>query len=364
MNARACGWSLVLAAAAMGVPACDRSDGKPSPPLRSFGRTGAGAGEFGYPRAGAFFDRELYVVDKTGRIQVFSPGGETLRSWRMPDTSAGKPTGLCVGPDGRVFVADTHYARVMVYDREGRWLHAFGSFGTGPGQFRLPTDVAVDAAGFIYVSEYGGNDRISKFSPAFEFAASFSGAGEGGAAAGRPDAAASPSDPAASTPDAAASTPGAAASTPGAAANTPGAAANTPGAALPFDRPQSLLIDADGTLWVADACNHRICHLDADGASLRTFGSVGGALGELRFPYSIDRLSDGSLIVCEYGNNRVQRFSTDGRSLGAWGVAGRKPGELAYPWAAVVGGDDLIYVIDSGNNRVQVIDGRSAGTWR
>lgn len=308
MTIRACAWWLAAALSGAALSGC----GEPSrdaPPQFLFGRTGAGPGEFAYPRAGAYLDGELFVVDKTGRIQVFSDRGVYQRSWRVPETSAGKPTGLCVSADGRVFVADTHYARILVYDRQGVLLHSFGGFGTGPGQFRLPTDVAVDAAGNIYVSEYGGNDRICKFSRTYEFIMSFNGT---------------------ATADRAADAPA-------------------------FSRPQSLRIDADGTIWVADACNHRVCRFSPDGVLLSSFGSAGGERGELRFPYSIDRLSDGSIVVCEYGNNRIQRFSREGRSLGVWGEAGRKPGELAYPWAAVVGANDLIYVIDSGNNRIQAV---------
>jgi DNA-binding beta-propeller fold protein YncE len=112
---------------------------------------------------------------------------------------------------------------------------------------------------------------------------------------------------------------------------------------IQFSRPQSLHVDrADGTLWIADARNHRIVHVDAAGGVLGMFGRGGTAVGEIRFPYGVDQLSDGTLVVAEYGNNRVQRFTSTGQTLGTWGRAGRKPGELAYPWAVGVdarGGD-------------------------
>lgn len=284
-----------------------------NPPLFSFGRTGMGPGEFNYPRAACVGpDGLLYVVDKAGRMQAFTQSGELVRAWRMPLIDAGKPTGLGIGPEGRVYAADTHYNRVMVFEADGTPAGQFGRFGDGPGQFRLPTDVALDADGYIYVSEYGGNDRISKFSPRREYLFSFGGreAGEGR-----------------------------------------------------LNRPQSVWIAADGTLWVADACNHRICRFDRDGRYLGSFGRLGGGPGELRFPYNVVVLPDGTLVVCEYGNNRLQRFDASGRSQGVWGRPGRKPGELAYPWALALGADDRLFVIDSGNNRVQVLAGRSASTW-
>ena len=279
-----------------------------------FGRTGMGPGEFSYPRAAvATADERIYIVDKAARIQCYSPSGEFLLDWNMPLKDAGKPTGIGADRNGNIYVADTHYARVMVFDSEGRKLREFGTFGEGPGQFKLPNDVAVDSDGNIYVSESGGNDRISKFSADCEYLFSFGGPSEEDEG---------------------------------------------------LSRPQSLLVGPDDSLWVADACNHRICHFAADGRLLSSFGQRGSAVGELRFPYGVDMLSDGTLVVTEYGNNRVQRFDQEGHSLGTWGVAGRKPGQLAYPWAAVVSTGDRVVIIDSGNNRVQVIDGLSSRTWQ
>jgi len=306
-------WSaLVLAALAVG---CDERGTDATRGLeRVFGRTGLGPGELSYPRAAVLSpDQHLYVVDKAARIQSFTLSGEFVRDWRMPAWEAGKPTGLGVGPDGRIYAADTHYSRVVVFEADGTFVAELGTRGEGPGQFILPTDVAVAADGSLYVSEYGGNDRISKFSPDRSFLFSF----------GRPGAG--------------------------------------PGE---LQRPQSLRLAADGTLWVADACNHRICRFGPDGEYLGCFGRSGTGADELRFPYGIDFLSDGTLVVCEYGNNRIQRFDTTGRSRGVWGTAGRKPGQLAYPWAVAVGPDDRIFVVDSGNNRVQVVNGRAAGVWR
>jgi DNA-binding beta-propeller fold protein YncE len=307
-----CGRMFLIAVAAMPsgcAPAPTESDAV----LRVLGRTGLGPGEFSYPRAGVVGrDGRLYLVDKSGRIQCFDEQWKFLLEWTMPEYIAGKPTGLGVGPDGRIYAADTHYARVVVFEPEGTLVGAFGSWGDGPGQFRLPTDVAVDRAGFIYVSEYGGNDRISKFAPDHTYLFSF----------GRRDQRHERTE-----------------------------------------RPQSLVIARDDSLWVADSCNHRILHFDLDGNWLGEFGRIGSGVGELRFPYGIDELPDGTLVVCEYGNNRVQRFSPDGTSLGVFGRAGRRTGELAYPWAAVCGGGQRLYIVDSGNNRVQVVDGLARRTW-
>ncbi len=305
-----------LLGAWLALPLLMTGCGKPQPegaPLFSFGRTGIGACEFNYPRAGVLGpDKLLYIIDKGGRLQVLTQAGEFVRAWYMPEYLAGKPCGIAVTPDGRIYAADTHYARVLVFSPDGQELSRFGSYGDGPGQFRLPTDVAIDPRGFVYVAEYGGNDRISKYDMNWRFLASFGGQDAGEAR---------------------------------------------------LERPQSLIIDVDGSLWVADSCNHRIVHYSAEGELLGHFGSLGPGVGALRFPYSVDRMSDGTLVVAEYGNNRVQRFDRTGKSLGTWGSAGRALGQLAYPWAAVVGDRDRVFVVDSGNNRIQVIDGIADETW-
>lgn len=52
-----------------------------------------------------------------------------LNEWQMPQWKLGKPVGLSVGPDGNLWVPDTHYHRVVVYTPTGEKLREFGSFG-------------------------------------------------------------------------------------------------------------------------------------------------------------------------------------------------------------------------------------------
>ena len=270
-----------------------------------FGGQGLGPGEFSYPRAiAADTDGAIFVVDKSARIQRFDAQGTFETSWRTPEKQAGKPVGLTVHPDGRIFVADTHYHRVLIYDRDGQLVGQFGGYGHGDGEFDLPTDVAVDAAGFIYVGEYNGNDRITKWSPDLQFVKAF---GEG-----RID-------------------------------------------GLELARPAALDIDSEQTLWVADACNHRIIRFDTDGNVLTVFGEMGREPGQMRYPYDLTVTDPNTIMVCEYGNGRLQWFDKQGRSMGVWGDPGRRPGQLSSPWGATLGRDGLIYVVDSLNSRIQIV---------
>jgi len=299
--------AVIAGAALIGLPGCAPS-GAPDTPLDAtvmFGAAGQAMGQFNYPRAIAVDDAErcVYVVDKTARVQRFDFEGTPLGQWRLPEWEMGKPTGLNVGPNGHVYVADTHYFRVIEYDDQGQEVRRFGGYGQEPGQFIYPTDIEFGPAGELYVSEYGGNDRVQVFAPDGAVLFSF---GSFGPDAGQ------------------------------------------------FNRPQSMIFNADRTeLFIADACNHRIVVVDPRGKVLRQFGRPGQEPGALSYPYDLMVLGDGSLLVCEFGNNRLQRFTPDGRSLGVYGRLGFGRGELQYPWG-VDGTPDEIFVVDSGNNRVQM----------
>jgi DNA-binding beta-propeller fold protein YncE/ABC-type Fe3+ transport system permease subunit len=309
-------WTTMMAIVAMvivfsvGRGCSERNDGRPRalPVEYTFGTPGLSLGQFSYPRAIAVDPDAavVYVIDKTARVQRYGIDGTPQHQWSMPKFDNGKPTGVSVAPDGRVFVADTHCFRVMVFDRDGRELMQFGEYGEGPGQFIFPTDIAFAPDGRIFVSEYGGNDRVQVFDPAGQYLFGF------------------------------------------------GSLGSLPGQ---FSRPQSMAFSRDGLeLYIADACNHRIQVFDpANGALIRVFGEAGGEPGKLAYPYGLMVLDDGSLMVCEYGNNRIQRFSSQGAALGTWGRVGAGDGELRYPWA-VDGDGGLLFVLDSGNHRVQVME--------
>jgi ABC-type Fe3+ transport system permease subunit/DNA-binding beta-propeller fold protein YncE len=269
--------------------------------------TGAGEGQVVYPRALCYSkaDDTYYIVDRMARIQHLDHNGNFIAGWRMPAFAQGKPVGLSVGPDGNLWVPDTHYSRVMVFTPKGELLKQFGSFGREKGQFIYPSDVAFDAKGRIFVSEFGDHDRVQVFDQKFNYLFEFGHFGDGDGA---------------------------------------------------FSRPQSIVIDG-GTLYITDACNHRISVWTTDGRFVRNMGTIGSGLGEFRFPYGLDMDSKGRLVVCEFGNNRVQLIDKEtGKGLATWGSGGREPGQLAYPWGVAVGKNDRVVAVDAGNNRLQVFD--------
>jgi DNA-binding beta-propeller fold protein YncE len=273
--------------------------------VRIIGRRGRGRKRFIQPRVLDCLDKELFVIDRTGRIQVFDLDGTHKRQWMLPEFENGYPTGMGISPDGRLYVADTHYGRVLILDRkDGKRLGQLGGPGRGDGQFTYPTDVAFDSRGAIYVAEFGGNDRISKFTPDGRFLLSWDGSRT---AAGK------------------------------------------------FQRPAAVAVDPTDRVWVADAANHRLCLFDTTGKLLEIVGHHGGGRGELRYPYDLILEPDGRhVLVVEFGNHRLQRFDLAGRSVGSWGTVGHGKGQLMSPWACGVSRASPrdVYVVDYRNDRV------------
>lgn len=271
------------------------------------GSTGRAPGQFIYPRAIACDPQRevLYVADKTGRVQRFDLRGRFLDAIILPRFDRGYPTGLSVHPEtGRLYVADTHEHRVLVYDDAGRLESIIGSEGEQPGEMRYPTDVAFGPDGVIFVSEYGGNDRIQAFDsagePLYTFGSFGSGEGE-------------------------------------------------------FSRPQAIEYDAArGELIILDACNHRIVVTDTKGNWKFTVGGPGRGPGQLSYPYGLVVQPDGSFVVAEFGSSRIQHLARDGTCLGIYGTLGSGPGCLQTPWGLAADGRRL-FVVDSRNDRVQAL---------
>ena len=263
-------------------------------------------------------DGERYVLDDAGRVLVYDAAGEPLRRWDMPANAAGNPEGVCTlpGPDGTVLVAvaDTHYHRVVVFDRGGDVVAMFGAKGTEPGEFIYPVAICTDDAGRLYVCEYGGNDRVQVFGPAPDFALS----------------------------------------------HAFGAFGTGPGE---FQRPSGIVwrgdVKADlgdgGRVFVVDAFNDRIQSFTAGGDYLGTLG--GDAAPELRYPYDLAAGPDGDLWVAEYAAGRVTRLTETGTLVGRYGTVsqergGAGAGRFTTPWGLAVDGRGVVWVADTGNRRI------------
>jgi sugar lactone lactonase YvrE len=137
--------------------------------LGAWGSEGNGKGEFVQPKGVAVAeDGTVYVVDGTNaRVQYFTGEGEYLGQWGAMGEGDGQffgPEHVAVAPNGNIYVTDYGNYRVQYFTRDGGYLGQWGSKGTGPGEFDLPLGVAVDREGAVYVTDLF-NNRVQYFSP-------------------------------------------------------------------------------------------------------------------------------------------------------------------------------------------------------
>lgn len=343
---------ILLAALCCAIGACAESADRDSGTLnttRVLGESGTFNGQFVYPRGMDIFDYNgaphAILVDKSARLQLINLNtNAVVGAIHTPRWDRGKPTGLTAAPsildDSKlaIYVADTHEFRVLMYElplpntddpQPTQPDYMFGTFGEEPGNFIYPTDIAVETdssnrVSHIFVSEYGGNDRINRF---------------------RVDRSATP--PALVWEDQ---------------LGVVGEEVDASDHPIALSRPQSIELWTNPQtnqreIVLTSASHHRIGRLTTDGQLITWFGDpLDTSEQALNFPYGLTILEDSTALIAEFGGNRITRIDLNtGEHLFRYGHTGRGVGELAQPWAVGVANDQLV-ILDSGNSRLQFCD--------
>ncbi|MGE3403947.1 MAG: 6-bladed beta-propeller [Vicinamibacterales bacterium] len=146
------------------------------------GRTlirGYGDGLFVEPHGWDFMaDGSVWVADVSARdgsgltVVKLAPDGTVLTTIGTKGVAGSDPehfigpTGVVVGDNGDVFVSDGHRGagvhRIARFDKNGTFIKSWGTTGAGPGQFSVPHGIAIDSRGRLFVSDRG-NNRIQIF---------------------------------------------------------------------------------------------------------------------------------------------------------------------------------------------------------
>jgi DNA-binding beta-propeller fold protein YncE len=213
-------------------------------------------------------DDNVYVFCR-GRhpVMIFDKDGHFLDAWgEFSEHYFLFPHGLSVGSDGFIYTADSRDHTVRKWTKEGKHVLTLGSphqnapsFSGKP--FNRPTHATVASNGDIYVSDGYGNARIHCFSPDGEPKFSWGAPGQG------------------------------------------------PGE---FNTVHSVFIDdEDDTLYAADRFNNRVQSFSLDGRFL-------GEWTGLRLPQSVRKGPDGAFYVAEL-SHRVTVLDRAGTVLARWG---------------------------------------------
>jgi len=268
--------------------------------LETWGNFGVDDGQFREPGGILVLNNTLYVTDTLNdRIQLFSTKGNFITRWGRSGDQFFEFHGVAVDHDENIFATDHVAHCIRKFDRTGKPLHKWGSYGSSPGQFWYPTgiDVYMDT---VFVSD--NNDRIQKFSLDGKFIGAW---GERG---------------------------------------------NTPGK---FNEPHGIAVDKDGFVYVADTCNDRIQKFDIQGAFILEWGAEGEKDGEFSEPSGIAVDDNGHVFVVDQNNNRIQIFDSSGKYLSQWGSEGIENAEFNYPGEISLDRDGYVYVADTFNDRIQ-----------
>ena len=270
------------------------------------------------PYGVAVFGNRIFVCDsRSASLGIFDLKEKVFS--RMGNRSPGRlsrPINVAIDTDGTRYVADTGHRRIMVYDRENRYLTALGdpdrmspsdvliagdelyvcdvdngqvavlgkadgserrrigAEGSDAGELFFPTNLAMDPAGNLYVADTG-NARVVTFDRQGNFRSQF------------------------------------------------GQFGDRPGS---FTRPKGLAVDHQGRVYVVDAAFENIQVFDQEHRLLLFFGGPGNAPGGINLPAKIiidyahagllqDRVAPGYkigyliLVTSQYGKNKVNVYA-------------------------------------------------------
>jgi acetyl esterase/lipase/sugar lactone lactonase YvrE len=198
----------------------------------------------------------IWVTDNANHTVVkFSHDGKVLMTLGEKNVAGedaahfNKPTDIAFAPNGDFYVSDGYgNSRVVKFNKEGKYLLAWGKKGTGSGEFNLPHAIRLDAAGRVYVGDRE-NDRVQVFDANGKFLRQF-------------------------------------------------------GGFAPF----GLFITPDQTLFVADGRANQILKMTLDGKILALWGATGAEPGNFQLPHGLTVARDGAVYVTEINGKRVQKF--------------------------------------------------------
>ena len=245
-------------------------------------------------------DDQVYLFNRSShQLMVFDREGNFIRSWNEKFTN---PHSIHIGPDGNIFLADRDAHVILKYSPDEKLLLTLGTrdspSDTGytledrvvkraAGPFNLPTGIATNDEGDIFIADGYGNARVHKYSSTGALITSW----------------------------------------------------GAPGNANPVDfhLPHGIALDNEGRLLVCDRENHRIQAFDQEGEFL--FMRRG-----FQQPTDVAVGPDGTIYVSELGH-RLTIMDGDGKILARWGdESSHEPGQFVAPHGIAIDSHGDIYI--------------------
>jgi len=243
-------------------------------------------------------------------------------------------TGIAVGPDDAIYIADTGNQRIRVVRQTapttwtvstlaGSGVQGFADGAGATAKFSNPHGVAVDAAGVVYVADTG-NNRIRRIA----------------------------TDGAVST----------------VAGDGTAGLQNGSGSQARFNAPKGVAVDTQGNIYVADTGNAAVRKIDGGGtvSTLAGDGTVGSSDSpNARFDGVVGIAVEGQNVyvyLADTGNHRIRRLDVAGTVITVSGAErGFKDGaasqaRFAEPSGIALEADGKIVVADGVNSLIRSVD--------
>ena len=238
------------------------------------------------PYGVAVFDGKIYVADsRAPGLVVFDLN---QRSFTLVSGSGNgrmkRPINVTIDADGTKYVTDTGRDQVLIFDRNERFVGAFGA----EGQFK-PVDTAI-AGERLYVVDIKHHQVqvLDKRSGRLLFRF-----GEPGSAPGE------------------------------------------------LFHPTNIAIGPDGDIYVVETSNYRVQRFTAEGKPVRVYGEVGAEFGTFSRPKGIAVDRAGRLYVGDSAFENVQIFDNSGKLLLYFGQPGDRAEGLNLPAGVSIDYDNV-----------------------
>lgn len=268
------------------------SDVVPPPSgFRSFVLGEAKVRELGKPYGVAVHDGKILVCDSLASVVAIFD----LRDREVEVLGAGangrlqKPINVSVDEDGTRYVVDVKLRRLMVYDRDNRYLRAIGD----PEAWD-PTDVAIVGKRLFVLDKQNSQVVVIEKATGVELKRW----GQPGSGVGE------------------------------------------------FYFPTNVAVGRDESVYVADTGNFRVLKFNRRGKFLRRFGKLGQQLGQFVRPKGVAVDREDRLYVVDAATEVVQIFNPDGELLLFFGGPGNQRGGLTLPAKVTISYDSVEYFAD------------------